>query len=102
MACGCGKRTALHRIVSARSTYPSNGGYPLVSYPDCEALYPGDGPSAGSNVYVVDRGGEHEKLFKRNELSAASIYAREHNVTGFENLPTTVLCGDAVVAVYGA
>lgn len=100
MPCNCGKRTSLDKLMSKTSSYPSNGGYPLGSYPECTELYPAYGPSAGTGIYVAGRGSDHETLFGRTELVAASQFCRANKVK-LESVPTTALCNEAVIAVYG-
>lgn len=96
MPCGCGKKAGLAGLKSARNSTGQ-----LYNYPDCTELYPSYGPSAGTGVYIVGRGTEAERLFKRSELAEASAYANEDRQRRLESKPTTSLCADAVIAVYG-
>jgi len=100
MPCDCGKPTTLRSLMSVRSKYPSNGGWPLGIYPECTELYDPVGPSAGLAIYVCGRGTEFEKLFKKSELAAATIWCREHKVQ-VDPVTSTALCAQAVIDVYG-
>lgn len=99
MACGaCSGKSTRPRMLSARATPTPSGGFQLTTYPTCERLH--QGAFAGESVYVVGRGTKNEQLFKRSELAQASQHAKDHRAT-IENLPTTSLCDEAVLAVYG-
>jgi hypothetical protein len=99
MACGsCGGNRAPRRIVTATRSYAGPGGFPLVTYKDCTTLHLG--AHQGTSIYIVGRGTEDEKLFPRTQLTEASVYARQTK-RQLENIPTTALCDQAVVDVYG-
>lgn len=94
MGCDCGTFTPRESIF-ARS--PGLGSYPLLTYPDCQALH--RGAFQGLSVYIVGRGREEERLFRREQLIEADTYARSVN-RSIENVPTAALCDQAVLDVY--
>ena len=83
---------------AATSPATRRGGYQLYSYPDCDALY--RGPHEGSNVLVVGRLSERERLFVRKDFAAAQDYARSERLN-IENLSTVSVCHQAVVDLLG-
>ena len=100
----CGGGTPRRILRSAVSSGPpaANGAYPLAGYPDCAALHTGE--FIGNSIFVVGRLTEHERLFKRSQLGEASDYSKgtaDRGNLNIENLPTTALCDEAVLAVYG-
>lgn len=98
MGCGCGKPGLVQEIALATNTFSVGGGYTLGSYPDCTSWH--TGRWQGLNVFVVGRHTEQEKIFKRTDLAAASVYQRESGLD-LENIPTAELCDQAVVDLYG-
>lgn len=99
--CGCSSAEARREVLRTSHTQPdSEGGYRLLTYPDCTTLY-SSGPSQGASIVIVGRYTEAEKLFVLDDVLDASEYAIANHV-GIENLPTTALCHDAVVELLGA
>jgi hypothetical protein len=99
MSCGCGSAAQRREILrTAHQSPTSDGGYTLATYPGCTVLY--RGPSEGMSIFVVGRNTENERLFPFGELIEASEYAKE-SFDVIENLPTTAMCADAVISVYG-
>lgn len=99
MPCGCGRQATRREVLRTASNAPTKGGgYLLMTYPDCSTLY--RGAWEGTSIYVVGRNTEFERLFKRADLPLATDYALGTKQQ-IENLPTTGLCQDAVVDVYG-
>ena len=96
-SCG-GRVKRVETLRTARAVPTRNGGYLLATYPDCEVLHLG--AWQGTSIYVVGRNTELERLFKRTDLTEASAYAREVKQS-IENLPSSALCDQAVVDVYG-
>ena len=81
----------------SRSSPTADGGYLLMTYPDCTRRH--DGKYVGLTIFVVSRNTKDEKLFKRNELAEASTYAK--SVYGqIEALATAELCDQAVIDTY--
>lgn len=93
--CGVSGSSARKAIVSASTS--SRLSYPMAGYPNCSTLYAG--PHEGDSLYVVGRLTEHERVFTRAHLGAASTYAREVRLD-LENIPTTALCDRAVVDAF--
>lgn len=86
--------------MSVTTTRPSSqGSYRLAAYPDCTKLH-STGPYAGRSIYVVARGTDQERLFRKDKLVEAAAYAREIRSSSLENVPTSALCDEAVLAVY--
>jgi len=99
MGCACGNRAArAETLRTARAAPTRFGGYLLATYPDCMVLHLG--AFQGTSIYVVGRNTEFERLFRREDLVAASQYARDVTQS-IENIPTTALCDQAVLDVYG-
>lgn len=98
MACGCGGAAKRREMLRSSHYAPTrDGGYRLASYPDCTTLHLG--AYQGNSIYVVGRGTEFERLFRRHDLASATEYALETKQQ-IENLPTTSLCDEAVLSVY--
>lgn len=97
MACGCGTSVRDRQAIQT-SQRNGQGSYPLYTYPDCTALH--TGAFQGMSIYVVARGTDQERLFRRLELVAAADYAKSVRAQ-IENLPTAALCDRAVLDVYG-
>jgi hypothetical protein len=96
MACGC-TQTARQEIVRLAITENTGNGYQLYTYPDCTTLH--DGAYVGLTIFVVSRGTNEERLFKRNDLAAASDYSK--TVFGrIEAIATADLCDQAVIDTY--
>lgn len=80
-----------------RSSPSATGGYLLMTYPDCTRLH--DGKYVGLTIFVVSRNTTDERLFKRTELSEASVYAK--SVFGqIEAIATAEMCDQAVIDTY--
>jgi hypothetical protein len=79
---------------TSRNAPTRDGGYLLLTYPDCHTLH--TGVYRGTSVYVVARNvPDQERLFTRQQLSQATEYAIE--VKGsIENIPCGALCDQAV------
>lgn len=100
MGCACGNRAARLEVLRTSRAAPTRfGGYLLATYPDCTVLHLG--AFQGTSIYVVGRNTEFERLFRREDLVTASQYARDSSQS-IENIPTTALCDQAVLDVYGA
>ncbi len=82
----------------ARSSPTRDRGYPTLTYPDCARVY--SGPNAGTGIFAVGRNTEFERFFPRSEMAEAEAWAKE-NRAHLENLPTSALCHDLVIVVYG-
>lgn len=94
MSCGCSSAAKRREMLrTSRSAPTRDGGYLLLSYPNCHDLHLG--AHQGDSVYVVGRNTELEKLFVRHDLAAATQYAIDHKL-GIENLPTTAICDQAI------
>lgn len=90
------RRPRISARMSGRAA--SWGGYPLASYPGCTDLY--SGPREGDSIFVVLRGFEGERLFKRSQLGEMQEYAKETRSTP-EGLPTTAVCRQAIIDLFG-
>ena len=81
----------------SRSSPTADGGYLLMTYPDCTRLH--GGKYVGLTVFVVSRNTKDERLFRRNELAEASAYAK--SVFGqIEAIATAEMCDQAVIDTY--
>jgi hypothetical protein len=70
MGCACGQSVRGRQIIeTARSV--GGGQYPLYSYKGCTTLH-STGPYAGRSVYVVARGSDQERLFRKDQLVEAA------------------------------
>lgn len=97
MGCSCGQSARTRQAIQTRNS-GSAGSYPLFAYQGCTSLY--TGRWEGFSIYVVARETAEERMFAKNQLVEASVYAREVKAQ-IENLPTAGLCHEAVVAIYG-
>lgn len=84
-------------IRTARNAPTSDGGYTLASYPGCTDLTTGD--LATESSFVAGRNTEHERLFRRLDLAAATEYAILNKLE-LESIPNGGLCAAAVEALY--
>lgn len=99
MGCGCGRAATRREMLRTAANAPTrDGGYLLGAYPNCSELHLG--AYQGTSIYVVGRNTEFERLFRRSDLDQATAYALETKQQ-IENLPTTALCDQAVLDVYG-
>lgn len=101
MGCNCGKRALQREVHQASTAYPNAAGaYPLAGYPDCVELH-GNGPHAGTSIFVVARLTDAERLFRRDQLGEAAAYAKSIRDGSLENVPSGGLCDAAVRDLLG-
>lgn len=98
MPCGCGQPQKDQLATMAMGSSPDlRGMYALRGYPGCAESY--RGRLEGTSVYVVGRGSEHEKLFRRDQLHEASDHSKATRLI-IENLPSAMFCKQAVEDLY--
>lgn len=98
MACNCGRAATRREVLRTTRNAPTrDGGYLLLTYPDCTELHAGD--FRADSTYVVGRNTEFEALFLRSELAAATQLAIEHKLT-IENIPNSALCDQAIIDLH--
>ena len=99
MSCGCGSAAKRREMLqTSRSAPTRDGGYSLLSYPDCRNLHMG--AHQGDSIYVVGRNvRDMERLFRRSDLAGATQYANDNRL-GVEALPTTGICDQAIIDLF--
>lgn len=98
--CGCGRAATRREMLRTTANTPTrDGGFALAAYPDCTTLY--RGVFEGDSIYIVGRNTEFERLFKRSDLNEATQYTIDTRQQ-IENIPTTGLCGQAVLDLLAA
>lgn len=98
MGCACGQSVRGRQAIQTAQASGS-GLYPLYTFQGCTELH-STGPYAGRSIYIVARGTDQERLFRRDQLAGAAAYARSIKSSNLENAPTAALCDAAVLAVY--
>jgi hypothetical protein len=68
---------------------------------DSEDCTPYHGRWMGTNVHIVDQGGDFEQIFLKRDRRIAVAYAREHSVNVTRPINVTRLCHDVVVKFLG-
>lgn len=102
MGCGCGskKRDPMpFGAVRISTPKPNQYGMFTLANGDCSTPYTGMYRSA--SVYVVDIGGDYERLFTRADATAAVAYAKETK-TRITHVSAHQLCHDTMIELFGA
>lgn len=106
---GCGGRNSLGArggavVQSTRLVADEYGLLPLAQYPNASEPY--HGQFTGASVFVVGRGTEKERLFRKVQADDATRYAMAEGSTGetltIDHLHSTSLCHEAMVSLLGA
>lgn len=99
----CGQTRSPDFVGTFLPSYPENditeaGLVRLASAEECTEKYHGRWPSA--TVFILARGTENERLFRRGQKVEAGRLARTKQWT-LDNVPADKLCHDQVEALFG-
>ena len=101
--CNCGGSRSQEDLVTPRQSalQPDTevGLYALALAPDCTQRY--EGAYRRADVWIVARGTEFERLFRRADRVQANTLARRNNWT-LDHVRADQLCHESVVELLGA
>jgi hypothetical protein len=106
---GCGGRNSLGArggavVQSSRLIADEHGLLPLAQFTPCSDPY--HGQFTGASVFVVARGTDKERLFRKLQADDATRYAMTQGTPGealtIDHLHSTSLCHEAMVELLGA
>jgi hypothetical protein len=91
-------------IQSSRLVADEHGLIPLARFGSCADAY--HGQFSGASVFVIGRGTDQERLFRKAQQDDATRYAIDNgpgqDALTIDHVHATTLCHDAVVELLGA